>query len=288
MRLASKAEDGRRAEGRTPVTERGKKRSSRSWRWAGLLALGLMGAGGCAGWDEFSIKQMNFEVFRDPPEPLEVIRHSNDGGQRRRALELLKEPLANGGTKEQQDVVVAVLNYRAANDPQAPCRMAAIDTLRKFRDPRAVEGLKEAYYRAGSLPPESATVVRMLALGALGETGNPAAVDTLVRVLREPPTEGPDVDRQQKLNERIAAARALGKFKQYQSTSALADVLQREEDVALRKRAHESLVSATGKDLPPDGKAWSEFLNNPANKDALDREPTLRERFLQLTGLKSD
>jgi HEAT repeat protein len=231
---------------------------------------------------------MNFEVFHEPKEPLKVIRETTDGGLRRRALLCLKEPLANGGDQAEQDVVVKLLCYHAAHDTQAPCRMAAIDTMRKFRDPRIVPGLIDAYYRAGSLAPESASVVRMLALGALGDTGNPAAVDVLVRVLREPPTEGADGDRQQKLTERIAAARALGRFKQYQATSALVEVLQKETDVALRTRAHESLVAATGKDLPADAASWAEFLNDPKSKDALAREPTLRERFLQLTGLKGD
>jgi hypothetical protein len=259
----------------------------RPW-WLGLvLGLALVGSG-CAGWDEFSFKKMNFEVFRDPADPLAVIQESKEGTKRARALGCLKEPLANGGSQQDQDKVVSVLCFCAARDALAPCRMAAIDTMRTFRDPRVVEGLKDAYYQAGSLPPESATVVRMLALSALGDTGNPAAVDTLVRVVREPVTQGPDVDRQSKISERIAAARALGKFKQYQATAALADVLKSEEDVALRTRAHESLVAATGHDLPPDGAVWQEFLNNPANRDSIGRDPTLRERLFQLVGWKQD
>jgi HEAT repeat protein len=273
------------------VTERGKPCLYPRWPLAAvllLLALLLLTMTGCAGWDEFSFKKMNFEVFRDPADPLGVVQNSKDGSLRRRALLCLKEPLANGGTQQDQDAVVTALCRCAANDPLAPCRMAAIDTMRKFHDARMVEGLKEAYYRAGSLPPESATVVRMLALGALGDTGDPVAVDTLVRVVREPPTEGPDVDRLQKISERIAAARALGKFKDYKATAALAEVLGKEDDVALRVRAHESLVSITGKDLPPDGQVWQEFLNNPANRDAIAREPTLHERILQVLGWSDD
>ena len=59
-------------------------------------------------------------------------------------------------------------------------------------------------------------------------------------------------------------------------------------DVALRTRAHASLVSATGKDLPPDAKSWSEFLNSPSAKDEIAREPSLGERALRLTGWKSE
>jgi hypothetical protein len=263
--------------------------SMRRSRWLlGPMAAALLGLGGCSFLDDFSLKRLNFEDFRDPPEPLSVIRNSKDGAHRARALRILKEPLANGGTQQDQDVVISVLNYSAANDSQALCRMAAIDSLRRFRDPRAADGLKDAYYRAGSFNPEVATVLRCQALQALGETGQPVAVETLVRVLREPPAEGPDVDRQQKLDERIAAARALGNFRQYQSTAALVEVLRKDEDVAMRACAHESLVSATGRELPPDAKVWSEFLHDPARAQdtATVRQPHIGQRILELTGWK--
>src|SRR5262249_43357878 len=152
--------------------------------------------------------------FRDPDDPLGVLndRNERDGNRRARAIRCLREPLAHGGGQQDQDQYVKVLNHVAANDSQLLCRMAAVDMLRHYRDPRAVDGLRDACYRAGSFTSEMATVLRSQALAGLGETGQPAAVETLVRVLREPPAEGPDVDRQQKLDERIAAARALGHF----------------------------------------------------------------------------
>lgn len=258
-------------------------------RWLlGAAAAALLSLGGCAFLDDFSFKRFNFEDFRDPPEPLVVIRNSKDGTKRARALRCLKEPLTHGGTKEDQDVVVSVLVYTAAHDPQATCRMAAIDTLRAFKDARAVDGLKDAYYRAGSFNPEVANVLRCQALQGLGETGQPAAVETLVRVLREPPSEGPDQDRQQKLDERMAAARALGHYRQYQATAALVDILRKEDDVALRACAHESLVSSTGRDLPADAKAWGDYLEDPRKpKDtATVRTPGAGKRILELTGLR--
>src|SRR5262249_18855772 len=225
----------------------------------------------------------------DPDNPLEVIRHSSNATHRARAIRCLDEPLAKGGTQADQDIIIEVLNYSAANDSQALCRIAAIEKLRTFKDRRSVDGLKDAYYRAGSFPPETATVIRCQALAALGETGSSKALDVLVRVVQEPQTEGPDVDRQQKYNERIGAARALGNFQQYQATSALVAVLRAEKDnVALRNRAHESLVKATGRDLPPDAQAWAEFLNSPAGREpALAQQPTLGERILELTGLRT-
>ena len=72
--------------------------------------------------------------------------------------------------------------------------------------------------------------------------------------------------------------------------TTLAMVLRDEPDseqaVALRSCAHKSLVSATGKDLPPDAVAWEGFLSRSSAQDAVAREPSLGERILQLTGLK--
>jgi HEAT repeat protein len=251
----------------------------------GILAA-LVTAAGCAEMDEFSWRKMNFEVFREPENPMQVIRESKDGSVRARALRCLREPLANGGSQEDQDAVVAVLNYSASHESQPWCRIAAIDALRKFKDPRAAEGLKEAYYRAGSFTPDTATAIRCQALQGLGETGQSAAAEVLVRVLREPPVEGPDLDRDLKLRERNAAARALGNFKQYQATAALVEVLRTERDDALRDNAHQSLVQATGRDLPADAVVWANFLHSPDSLNAPPRQPHLGDKILQLTGLK--
>src|SRR4051812_12906284 len=114
-------------------------------RWLlAAVASALLGLAGCAFLDDFSLKRFNFEDFRDPPEPLEVVRNSKDGTKRARAIRCLKEPLLNGGGQKDQDLYVSLLNYTAANDSQALCRMAAIDVLRTYRDPRAADGLKEA------------------------------------------------------------------------------------------------------------------------------------------------
>jgi hypothetical protein len=253
----------------------------------GALALALAASAGCRNLDDFHWKKLNFEVFRDPDNPMEVIRTSKDGNARARALACLKEPLANGGSQQDQDAVLAVLNYSASHESQVWCRLSAIDALRRFKDPRAADGLKEAYYRAGSFNPEQATVIRCQALTALGETRQPAAVEVLVRVLREPPVEGPDQDRELKLRERIAAAKALRGYGDQQATAALVEVLQREKDDALRNNAHESLVATTGKRLPPDGQVWSDYFQNPDKVDpSLIQEPKLGERILQLTGLR--
>jgi HEAT repeat protein len=162
---------------------------------------------------------------------------------------------------------VNILTTAATTEKQPLCRLAAIQALGHFKDPRVVKGLSDAFYNAGGFAPETTTVIRCQALTALGETGNPAAVELLARVVREPPAEGTELEKQQTLDVRIAAARALGKFSHYQATEALVRVMQNERDVALRDRAYESLQLATGKKLPPDGKEWEQLLHQASYKE---------------------
>jgi HEAT repeat protein len=232
----------------------------RSWLLLGAACLALSG---CALYDDVSSKEWSFTgMFKAAPDPLVVLRDDSDGDHRARAFRALKEPQQYGGTPEQQDVIVRILSEAVANERQPLCRMAAIETLGRFKDPRAVDALKEAYYRAGGFDPDKATVLRCSAIRALGQTHNPAAVELLVRVLREPPAEGPNVDKQQVLDERIAAARALGNFKHYQAAEALVGVLRNDQDVALRARAYDSLEHATGNyQLPADAVAWENYLH---------------------------
>jgi hypothetical protein len=266
--------------------------SCRSLVLSTLLTGVLTGLIGCSNFDEFSWRKMNFEVFRDPPEPLVVIKTSKDGNERARALRCLKEPLQNGGSQEEQDTVVAVLNYSASHETQPLCRLAAIQALRRFKDPRAVDGLKEAYYRAGSFTPQTARLIRIQALTALGESGHPSALQLLIRIVREPPAEGTDFDRQQKLEERITAIRALRHFQQAEAVSTLVEALRAserlrsEDDVVVRNAAHESLVAVTGKHLPPDAQTWGDFLQNPNHPVYAKAGPSIGDKILELTGLR--
>lgn len=234
----------------------------------GFVAAACLGLNGCAGfWDEVTSRDYKLKTaFSAKPDPLVVLRDSTDGNQRARAFLALREPRQFGGTNEEQDVVVKVLIAGATQDRQPWCRRAAIASLRTFKDPRVVDGLRDAYYAAGSFSPDMATMLRCQTLEALGEVGNPNSVEFLVRVLREPPVEGPEQDKQQKTDERIAAARALGHFKHYQATEALVGVLKADQDVALRNCTRESLVAVTGRDLPADAKVWDEYLHRPSSE----------------------
>ncbi len=273
-----------------PHRGRAAERSLPPWpRWLlGALAAACCGLGGCSNfWEEVTSRDFKVDNLFHTPDPMVVLRDSKSGKLRADALRSLKEPLANGGDEKDQEVVLNILNAAAATEEHAVCRMAAIDALRHFKDPRAVKGLDDAYYRAGAYPPETASVIRCLALQGLGQTGNPEAIKTLLRALREPAVEGADPERQLKLDERIAAARALARFSQPQATQALVEVLRGEQDVALRNRAHESLQVATGQHLPPDAQAWSDFVNRTGDS-AVVHQPTVGEKFRRVVGWGSD
>jgi hypothetical protein len=241
--------------------------SGRQWALVGL-ALVSIGFCGCANaWDQITRHDIPFDarvklMFASPPDPLVVLRDSKDGDQRAKALRSLREPKQHGGSDKDQELVLSILVTSAKSDSQPVCRLAAIGSLGKFKDEHAVQALIDAYYQATVFAPETATMIQCEALTALGQTKNPAAVDLLTRVVRapEPALDVSDQDKQQERDRRIAAARALGNFSHYQATEALVQVLRTNKDVALRDRAHESLVKATGKDLPADPKPWEEML----------------------------
>ncbi len=198
---------------------------------------------GCATfWDDITSRDFKFkDMFKPAPDPLWVIRNSNDGDKKSRALRALKEPLQHGGTREQQEVIVQVLTQSAVGDPQPLCRMAAIDSLQHFKDARAAQALIDAYYRAADFKRERAETMATLqcqVLAAIGVNGNPLAVKTLVLIANAPPEGGDDKNKQQDLDQRIAAARALAHFPQYEAAEALVTMLRTEQDVALREPSY--------------------------------------------------
>jgi hypothetical protein len=234
--------------------------------------------GGCATfWDDVTSRDFDVTSIFVKPNPFLVLRDSIDGDKRARALRALHEPKQHGGTDQEQEAVLNILTTAATAEKQPLCRLAAIQSLGHFKDPRAVDGLITSFYNAGNFAPETASVIRCQAVKALGQTGNPAALELLAKVVREPPAEGTDLERQLTLDVRIAAARALGGFSHYQATEALVQVLRAEKDVALRDCAHQSLQTVTGKRLPPDAKSWEEVLHDNGSQH-LAEDPTKKNR----------
>lgn len=268
-----------------------------------LFASSLLPSLGCASfWDDVTSRDFHVKELFVKPHPLDVLAQSKDGDRRARALAALREPKAYGGTDQDQDYVLKLVIDAAVSERQPLCRLAAIQTLGRFKDPRAVQGLIDAYYAVteqrsdptannglatlsskqsnyvNTFTPEMIARIQSQVVTALGETGSPLAVELLTTVVREPSPEGQN--KQQAMDVRIAATRALARYPHYQATETLVHVLKTEKDIALRDAAHESLQTATGKKLPPDGKAWEQFLHDSSNGNP----PADRGGFLKSVG----
>jgi HEAT repeat protein len=249
----------------------------RVWQLAGAVAFAL-GVSGCASfWDDLTNRNHSWKSVFVKEEPLQVLARSSDGGKRGRALAALREPLQHGGTQVEQEKYLEFLGTAALHDNEPLCRLGAISALGKYKDPRAVKILEDVYLQRLPFTPEYNTIIRQKAIVALEQTGNPEARHLLIRVARQPGAapEGSFADRQQTIDERLAAIRALSRYKQYDSCEALVYVLETEKDVALRGSAHESLETITGKDLPAEARAWRDFFDR---RDATARQPGLLDR----------
>jgi hypothetical protein len=233
---------------------------------ASILGAGLVAAtaGGCASfWDDVTSRKFEFKNLYTKPNPILVLQTSTDGDERAKALRALHEPKANGGTDQDQEAVLKILATAATSDKQFLCRLAAIESLGRFKDPRAVDHLTNAFYNSGSFPAEMATRIQCQAVTALGETGNPAAIPLLTKVANGASGEGSELEKQQVMDVRIAAATALGQFHDARVTESLIRILEKDKDVALCDCAFEAIQKSTGRQLPPDFHNWDDLRRNP-------------------------
>jgi hypothetical protein len=241
----------------------------KGWLFAlAATALTSLSLTGCAGfWDEVTSRNFQFSHLYTKPNPFVVLQNSSDGNDRAKALRALREPRENGGTEQDQEAVLKILTTAASKEKQFLCRMAAIESLGRFKDPRAVDGLTEAFYSSGSFPLDLATRMQMHVATALGRTRQPAAEQFLIKIAQEKPRgEGSEQEKQQILDVRIAATRALGNFNDPKATEVLQAVLHNEKDVALRDSARDSIELASGK------KSWLDTIL-PAKHSDYDASP---------------
>jgi len=249
----------------------------------------LLGACGCATfWSEITSRErdMNY-VWGKQPDPLVVLRDSTDYQRKAEALAKLHEPKHNGGTQEQQEVYLQILSRAAVNEesgrPEALsrdplCRLSAIRMLGEYKDDRAVSVLEKAYLDPHPFTPEMNAMIRQQALASLEQTGNPGALPVLIRAARQPSSSpvSSQAERQSIMDEKVAAVRALGKHSHYEAVDTLVYLLETEKDVAVRHCAHQSLKTATKRDLPPDPGQWRALLANgtppaPATTNPIER-----------------
>jgi HEAT repeat protein len=230
-------------------------------------------ASGCAEfWDNVSSREFRIgSMFGKDPPPLTVLRDSDDGFRRGRALAAMREPLQFGGSQQDQQVFIEILTRSAKSDRDPYCRLAAIKSLGHFKDPRAAEALRDVTEQNLAFTTDLNNIIRQEALKSLAETGSPLAVQKLVQVAKEPPAEGAKLDQQEVLDRRLAAIRGLGKYDYPESKETLLFILQKERDPALRADAQHSLKALTGKDLPADAEQWAKVIH-PERGGAPDRD----------------
>jgi hypothetical protein len=265
-----------------------------------LLALACFELCGCASlWDDVTSRDFEFRSLWVKPDPLVVLRDSKDGDKRAKALRMLHEPAQFGEPPEQQDTYVRVLCTAAATERTALCRQAAIATLRTYKDARVYKGQKEtkpgqndgypgledAYYRASDFAPETAAILRCQVLEAVGQVGNPDAVPFLLTIVNDLPVKGAERDKQQILEERIAAARALGHFKNLQAADTLLGILQKEKDPGMRNVATMALQMETGKRFPEDAVAWEQYLHSKTDKEPIFGEPSFTDQIWDIVNV---
>jgi hypothetical protein len=217
----------------------------------------------------------NYRYAHSRPDSLKVLSEKKDNGNECVwALRYMDEPLTHGGKQADQDLYIKILTAYATADRDPNCRMAAVQTLGRYKDPRAAEALLTAFDNSSRIDqPELGTVLRQQVLTALGQTGNPAARELLIQVARASAKEDTHNERARTLDERLSAIRALGHFSQYDATDTLYQVMATEKDVALRDRAYRSLEEATGKNLPSDPQKWDKLLHgSEAERAAVARE----------------
>jgi HEAT repeat protein len=191
--------------------------------------------------------------------PLEVLAESQDGDLRARAYKALKEPREHGGTDEDQKMMMDLLASAAKTEKFAYCRVAAVEKLGQFKDPRAVSALQDAFYAPANVS-ERNPIVRVAVVQQLARKDDAHAAKLLIDALGKDPAR--DV--------RLAAAEGLGHQRYAETAEALVQVLKDDQDVALRHVATESLKKITGKDMPAKPEPWEAYLQNPGSVQTAD------------------
>jgi hypothetical protein len=240
------------------------------WLVGALAAVHLCGCRTMS-WDDLTSREFTVKsLWTPPPPPLTVIAKSTDGYARTKALNKLDEPRHPAELEKH----IQVLEVAAVSDRDPLCRLAALRTLGRYKDPRAAKILQEVYLGDPKMSPENNAFIRQQALTSLQSSSPAEAKQLFIQAAKQPSgslTGAAQRDRLEILDERLTAIRALGKYPQPDAVETLVKLMETEKDIAIRTCAHESLVTATKKDVPADGKAWREYLatgREPARQNA--------------------
>jgi len=259
-----------------------------------VAGLGLGNLFGCAGFDEIGSRRFKEEPFTTlfvADDPMTILRSSGEADRRVKAMRNVKEPIASGGSQADQDELIGILSNTASTDIQGVCRLAAIDTLARMRDPRAGEVLIKVWATAAPTPPEpttkqgvaQASLTRQLpglpfapevtiavqgrTLEAIGQKQSPEGLPILIQLAEAPIKKkertiemdilGSGGDDQSQFELRLSAIRGLSYYQsEPKAIECLIRILQTEKDVAIRGRTQASLVKITGQTFAADYELW--------------------------------
>ena len=231
---------------------------------------------GCRGtWDTLTSRSMRNHPWETtkklwvPEDPVTVLRADPPygGNDRASALRRLKEPIRNGQTQDVQDSIINVLSKTATADPSPVLRLAAIEALGRFEDPRAAGILIQTYNEAHGRPPgaspskprsdiltagggraadrmlisdrmllagpvgyspDTVSAIRCRALETLGRTNRQEAVSFLGHVATAGGNSNEIPEGAEDRDVRLAAVRGLAKCRQPEAVLALAQVMNKE------------------------------------------------------------
>ena len=222
-------------------------------RMAAILtaAAGLL-AGGCGGSSQNTDSWLKAKLF-PPSTPERVAMVESDlADQRREALlKVAQDPRAC-----RLESVVKLYCLVATTDADPMVRAAAVRGL------GAMEGEKVVETLAKVLAEDKDHYVRRDAAEALGLQAKPEAVPPLVAALESDTST--DV--------RVAAAEALRCFRDMTAAAALARAVET-RDIAVARKAWESLRYMTGQELPRETPPWSQYLVSTDDPFALYGKP---------------
>jgi len=241
-----------------------------------------------------------FKSLWSSEDPMEVLRRESNADARSKAMLKLEEPRKRGGSEQDQAEALKILSETATNDKQVICRLSAIEALGRFEDPQAAPILVAAFRQAtGEAPVDPAPVagveqagrrsrlhsrtvtnftpdnivrLQCSAVESLAKKKTPESLNLLCEIANKPvPKEVRAAsletllqgDTGQEGNDlRLSAVRSLANFRgDAKAAQTLYRVMITEKaEVALKSRAHMSLMEVTGRDYPPDSAEWLKIV----------------------------
>ncbi len=184
----------------------------------GVATVAAFGLTGCAGTYDLitsqRFKERPFHTLFTSEDPIKVLETDQAGDDRVRAMKKLEEPREHGGSTDQQDRVIAILEQSATTEQRPLCRLAAIEALSRFKDPRVGPILLKAYNNSAydapaaeikgsavspaavnglaiknaisQFTPDTVTSIQCMTIDGLGRRRNPEGLKLLIQIALAP------------------------------------------------------------------------------------------------------